>query len=161
MCYIAGWGTQKVKGPPTRVLHEAALPLVSHEQCNDPQSYNGVITKNMLCAGFQQGGVDTCEGDSGGKEVSRPTLKAQLAEWVTLSQLYNFLLILAGPLMCKGGEGRWYLTGVASFGHTGCGVPYKYGVYTRIVNHLDWISKVTGMNIQQPPVEDIPSITKR
>lgn len=67
MCYIAGWGTQKVKGPPTRVLHEAALPLVSHEQCNDPRSYNGVITKNMLCAGFQQGGVDTCEGDSGGK----------------------------------------------------------------------------------------------
>lgn len=53
------------------------------------------------------------------------------------------------------------MTGVASFGHTGCGVPYKYGVYTRIVNHLDWISKVTGMNIQQPPVEDIPLITKR
>lgn len=67
MCYIAGWGTQKVKGPPTRVLHEAALPLVSNEQCNGPWSYNGVITENMICAGFQQGGVDTCEGDSGGK----------------------------------------------------------------------------------------------
>jgi len=89
------------------------------------------------------------------------SLRAQLAERVTLSQFYNFLPFLIGPLMCKGGEGRWYLTGVASFGHTGCGVPYKYGVYTRIVNHLDWIAKVTGMNIRQPPVDDIPLITKR
>lgn len=67
MCYIAGWGTQKVKGPATRILYEAALPLVSHEQCNDPQSYSGVITENMICAGYKKGGVDTCEGDSGGK----------------------------------------------------------------------------------------------
>ncbi|XP_078358679.1 trypsin-like isoform X2 [Oculina patagonica] len=131
MCYIAGWGTQKVKGPPTRVLHEAALPMVSHGDCNAPQSYSGVITENMICAGYKQGGVDTCEGDSG------------------------------GPLMCKGGEGRWYLTGVASFGHTGCGVPYKYGVYTRVVNHLQWIAQVTGMNLQQPPAQEIQLITKK
>lgn len=67
ICYIAGWGTQKVKGPPTRILHEAALPLVSHEQCNVPLSYSGVIKGGMICAGYKQGGVDTCEGDSGGK----------------------------------------------------------------------------------------------
>ena len=66
ICYIAGWGTQKFKGPPTRILHEAALPLVSHEQCNAPLSYSGVITRDMICAGYKQGGVDTCEGDSGG-----------------------------------------------------------------------------------------------
>lgn len=67
ICYIAGWGTQKLKGPPTRILYEAALPLVSHEQCNAPRSYSGVITGDMICAGYKQGGVDTCEGDSGGK----------------------------------------------------------------------------------------------
>lgn len=67
MCTIAGWGTQKLKGPAMRVLHEAALPLVSHEQCNGPRSYSGVITETMLCAGYEKGGVDTCEGDSGGE----------------------------------------------------------------------------------------------
>jgi len=50
MCYIAGWGTKKVKGPATRILHEAALPLVSHEQCNGPKSYSGVIGGNLICA---------------------------------------------------------------------------------------------------------------
>ena len=63
--------------------------------------------------------------------------------------------------MCQGAEDRWYLTGVASFGHTGCGVPNKYGVYTRVVNHVQWISDVTGMDIEQPPVKDIPLITDR
>ena len=55
MCYIAGWGTKKVKGPATRILHEAALPLVSHEQCNGPKSYSGVIGGNLICAGYKQG----------------------------------------------------------------------------------------------------------
>ena len=62
--------------------------------------------------------------------------------------------------MCQGGEGRWYLTGVASFGQTGCGVPNKYGVYTRVVSHLQWIRDVTGMDIPQPPNNDIPPITE-
>ena len=71
LCYIAGWGTEKIKGPPTRILHEAALPLVSQQQCNEPQSYSGIIPEDMICAGFKQGGVDTCEGDSGGKYRSQ------------------------------------------------------------------------------------------
>ena len=70
LCYIAGWGTEKIKGPPTRILHEAALPLVSQQQCNEPQSYSGIIPEDMICAGYKQGGVDTCEGDSGGKYSS-------------------------------------------------------------------------------------------
>ena len=71
LCYIAGWGTEKIKGPPTRILHEAALPLVSQQQCNEPQSYSGIIPEDMICAGYKQGGVDTCEGDSGGKYRSQ------------------------------------------------------------------------------------------
>ena len=63
--------------------------------------------------------------------------------------------------MCQGTEGRWYLTGVASFGQKGCGVPYKYGVYTRIVNHLQWIKEVTGMNILQEQPKNVMSLTEQ
>jgi secreted trypsin-like serine protease len=50
-------------------LQQAEVPIVANEVCNAPQSYNGTILDTMLCAGFPQGGVDTCKGDSGGPLV--------------------------------------------------------------------------------------------
>lgn len=47
-------------------LQQAEVPIVANEVCNAPQSYNGTILDTMLCAGFPQGGVDTCQADSGG-----------------------------------------------------------------------------------------------
>lgn len=76
-----------------------------------------------------------------------------------LSSGITSVLPFSGPLMCQGDGKRWFLTGVASFGHIGCGVPYKYGVYTRVVNHLQWISQVTGMDLPQPQVDYVPLIT--
>lgn len=67
MCYVAGWGNSKVGGPVSNTLHEAAVPIVSRDDCNKPQSYSGVISTEMICAGYHKGGKDTCEGDSGGK----------------------------------------------------------------------------------------------
>lgn len=66
MCHVAGWGNEKVDGPVHGTLHEAAIPVVTQEECNKPESYSGVITDDLVCAGYQQGGKDTCEGDSGG-----------------------------------------------------------------------------------------------
>jgi hypothetical protein len=72
---ILGWGAtfphtleEEPSGFP-RALQQAEVPLVSNEVCNAPQSYNGIILDTMLCAGFPQGGVDTCKGDSGGPLV--------------------------------------------------------------------------------------------
>lgn len=65
-CYIAGWGNKKLHtATEPRLLH-VSVPLVSKDKCNQIKSYGGVITDNMVCAGFEQGGKDTCEGDSGG-----------------------------------------------------------------------------------------------
>ncbi|NND89581.1 MAG: serine protease [Granulosicoccus sp.] len=70
LSYIAGWGaTQFVNETAATfpsILQEARVPLVSLEMCNSPVSYNGLVGFRQLCAGFQQGGVDTCAGDSGG-----------------------------------------------------------------------------------------------
>ena len=65
-CYIAGWGNKKLRtATEPRLLH-VPVPLVSKEKCNEAKSYGGMITDNMVCAGFEEGGKDTCEGDSGG-----------------------------------------------------------------------------------------------
>uniref|UniRef100_A0A5F8HAG8 Enteropeptidase n=1 Tax=Monodelphis domestica TaxID=13616 RepID=A0A5F8HAG8_MONDO len=64
-CFIAGWGTIKYEGPTAAILQEAQIPLLSNEQCQQQMpEYN--ITENMICGGYEEGGVDSCKGDSGG-----------------------------------------------------------------------------------------------
>uniref|UniRef100_A0A182QVE9 CLIP domain-containing serine protease n=1 Tax=Anopheles farauti TaxID=69004 RepID=A0A182QVE9_9DIPT len=46
-----------------------------------------------------------------------------------------------GPLMRSVG-GAWYLVGVVSFGATKCGTRHLPGVYTNVVQYLDWLEMV-------------------
>ena len=68
--YIAGWGATRFVNENDATypaqLQEAAVPIVSLARCNSIVSYQGLITHRQLCAGFIDGGVDACAGDSGG-----------------------------------------------------------------------------------------------
>ena len=69
--FIAGWGALTEEGPVTaerfpNLLQDASVPVISREQCNLPESYDGSVMPTHMCAGFRQGGVDSCQGDSGG-----------------------------------------------------------------------------------------------
>lgn len=66
--WIMGWGTTEYV-PISTVLQEASVPIIDNVTCNGPDSYNGRITENMVCAGFEVGGTDACQGDSGGPLV--------------------------------------------------------------------------------------------
>jgi secreted trypsin-like serine protease len=64
-----GWGSTTADGSLyPEILQEVDLPLVSQTACENAMGI-GEITENMLCAGYEQGGKDTCFGDSGGPLV--------------------------------------------------------------------------------------------
>ena len=62
---ISGWGALSQGGSSPNVLHSAVVPHISDAVCNS--NYGGRITSQMVCAGHAKGGIDSCQGDSGGK----------------------------------------------------------------------------------------------
>ncbi|CAL1261129.1 unnamed protein product [Larinioides sclopetarius] len=68
---ILGWGKHKstaIYG--TDDLHQAEVPIVDPEECQ--KSYDTYpITRTVICAGYKQGRIDSCAGDSGGPLLVR------------------------------------------------------------------------------------------
>lgn len=63
-----GWGDTQWQGDQSDVLREVAIPIVSNATCSSAYGPN-VITSNMVCAGYLEGGKSSCQGDSGGPLV--------------------------------------------------------------------------------------------
>ena len=74
-----------------------------------------------------------------------------------LRSVYNYLLLLTlclfllkgdsgGPLNCLGGDNRWYLAGITSWGN-GCAEADAPGVYTRITEFDAWIKNTILSNL--------------
>ncbi|CAH7470133.1 1810009J06Rik [Phodopus roborovskii] len=64
-CLVSGWGnTVNLGGKYPAILQCLDAPVLSDSSCK--RSYPGVITSNMFCLGFLEGGKDSCDGDSGG-----------------------------------------------------------------------------------------------
>uniref|UniRef100_A0A668S3L2 trypsin n=1 Tax=Oreochromis aureus TaxID=47969 RepID=A0A668S3L2_OREAU len=59
-CLISGWGNTSTSGSnyPDRLMCLNA-PILSDTDCRN--SYPGEITNNMFCAGFLEGGKDSCQ----------------------------------------------------------------------------------------------------
>jgi secreted trypsin-like serine protease len=66
---VTGWGTTTENGEISKQLLKANVPYVDNATCNEPNSYNGHVLHEMMCAGKKEGGADACQGDSGGPLV--------------------------------------------------------------------------------------------
>jgi len=124
MATVSGWGTinpETTTGVDT--LRQVSVPLVSNVNCNMPQSYNGRITDNMICAGYVDGGQDACVRDSGGP-LMVPTIT----------------------------DGGWTQIGVVSWG-IGCARANKYGVYAQAANFEPWIRSELEKHGTAKPLE--------
>ncbi|XP_004863646.2 mannan-binding lectin serine protease 2 [Heterocephalus glaber] len=112
----SGWGLTQ-RGFLARNLMFVDLPIVDHQKCTavyEKQHYpGGRVTANMLCAGLEAGGKDSCRGDSGGA-----------------------LVFLDNETQ------RWFVGGIVSWGSIKCGAADQYGVYTKVINYIPWIENI-------------------
>lgn len=103
-----GWGnTSTYRQLYPDDLQQVILPIVSNTTCKE---HMVGIEDTMLCAGFAEGGKDTCEGDSG------------------------------GPLIVFDADsGAWRQAAVTSFGVAACAAQGYYGVYARLKAYAAFI----------------------
>ncbi|GAB1302816.1 Coagulation factor IX [Apodemus speciosus] len=66
--YVSGWGKVFNKGRQATILQYLRVPLVDRATCLRSTTFT--IYNNMFCAGYREGGKDSCEGDSGGPHVT-------------------------------------------------------------------------------------------
>jgi secreted trypsin-like serine protease len=102
----------KVKGKNSKYLQDFTLPYLSNEECNMEKRYNGLVTHDMLSAGFFEVGKDSCERDSGG-----PIVKRTVNDDGTIVHTH---------------------VGVVSWGE-GCARKNRPGVYSRTSSRYNWI----------------------
>ncbi|XP_074600307.1 polycomb protein SCMH1-like isoform X1 [Brevipalpus obovatus] len=124
---ISGWGFTEYNGPRSKTLLKATLNVIPRKECNQSYSTLGSprirkgITDHFLCAGTPDGKKDACQSDSGGPLVHQ------------LGQEYP-------KELAKSWAGKFVQVGIVSFGHK-CAVRGFPGVYTNLVNYVDWIAE--------------------
>lgn len=133
-CAVTGWGWTREGGSISENLQEVAVRIIPHDTCKSATFYQNDVHESQVCAGYAEGGQDSCAGDSG------------------------------GPLVCKSGteNNNFVLYGLVSWGY-GCARQNKPGVYTRIAYFMPWIqSKIaltTGNDVKQLGPENSQCLT--
>ena len=69
-CHVVGWGHTTYNGNQPNHLMHAVVMTIPNKVCNSEIAYNGTVDgKYLLCAGYENGGIDACNYDSGGAMV--------------------------------------------------------------------------------------------
>ncbi|XP_010621243.1 serine protease 55 isoform X2 [Fukomys damarensis] len=124
-CWVAGWGqtSSTEKNSMKSDLMKVPMVIMDWKECSKLFSK---LTKNMLCAGYQNENYDACQGDSG------------------------------GPLVCTTSESssKWYQLGIISWGRS-CGQKNVPGIYTLLAEYDSWIKNVTQLEGRPYSLEEM------
>jgi secreted trypsin-like serine protease len=121
--FISGYGNTEYSNYNLE-LRGAVVPVYDHVECRRRYMF---LTQEMICAGYESGGIDTCQGKCG-SEVCERTMEF----WVLLPGDSG------GPMVKPEGT---VLVGITSFGRD-CGDKDYPGVYTKVSKYVNWIIKV-------------------
>ncbi|BFZ21267.1 hypothetical protein BsWGS_24306 [Bradybaena similaris] len=114
LCYIAGWGhTKGIQGETSEHQQETKLSLWDTAKCNSSYMWNGRLQASEMCAGYFNGLVSACSGDSG------------------------------SPVVCQDETKTWKVVGVASYVYKACSVATKPLVFTAVSPYVPWINNHT------------------
>jgi secreted trypsin-like serine protease len=72
---VMGWGAVREGGGTNGYLMKASIPILEDETCrvfwgDDGQGNDFYENRSMMCAAVMKGGIDACNGDSGGPFVA-------------------------------------------------------------------------------------------
>lgn len=105
---ILGWGTTSYSGSASDILLEVLLPIWNLTECQ--AIYTQPISDLQLCAGYKQGGKDSCQVHKCSNQVFHRAI----------GSFHFYFLYLkgdsGGPLMYQMTSGRWAIVGVVSWG---------------------------------------------
>ena len=75
-------------GESNKILRQVVVDRVNKEVCNSTDIYDGVINESMICAGFLQGGKDSCQ-------VSRGYIKNKISyNWYHTFKIITCLVLI-------------------------------------------------------------------
>lgn len=69
--FVAGWGNTQENGKFSKILQQVQVPVLSNADCQaeyesqDRLRYKDQFRSSVICAGYKEGGKDSCQGDSG------------------------------------------------------------------------------------------------
>lgn len=113
---VNGWGVTG-DGNVTDYLQTAAIPYLDQDECFEKYlSLYGGLPEGAFCAGWIEGGIDSCGGDSGGP------------------------IFFTGDTGVAPYSNQPILTGVVSWGR-GCAQPGFPGIYTMAFYFSTWLEK--------------------
>ncbi|KAJ7329387.1 hypothetical protein JRQ81_015561 [Phrynocephalus forsythii] len=119
-CYISGWGNPSPKKDHyPDILQEGKVDFIPRRNCS--RLWKRVLPPMNLCAGLEQGGLGTCQGDRG------------------------------GPVQCRAeGSERYWVLGVLSWGPPACGTARRPSVFISLQHFHDWIQQQTKEDFSKP-----------
>lgn len=67
LCEVSGWGNTRNANESSLSLRAATVPLYNQEKCSTVYKEYGGVSESMICAGYEEGGKDSCQvcGDEG------------------------------------------------------------------------------------------------